>query len=207
MCDKHLGASVLLNFLYPSSSQRLQTSRTDNAAESACALAGVAHAQQPALAGGARWTRGPEVLCPRAGLLPMAAFAGRVCLGGEAGMGQGRLPAVPGGDRGGAGCEDPVSPPCSRLLGRAPPTGLGEGAGSVPGALCFSSAARGSMTAGSLGALWLGGGGRGQRGKRSTAYPGRQEPAGSATLPSVAADTVTGGHWSPRSTGASGPSS
>lgn len=105
--------------------------------------AGVAHAQQPASVGSARRTRGPEVLCPRAGLLPMAAFTGRVCLGGEAGMGQGRLPAVPGGDRGGAGGKDPVSPPCSRPLGRSPPTGLGEGAGSVPEALCFGSAARG----------------------------------------------------------------
>lgn len=171
MCDKHLLASVLLTFPSPSSSQRLQTLRTDGTADRACALAGVAHAQQPAVVGGARWTRGPEVLCPRAGLLPMAAFAGLVCLGGEAGSGQGRLPAVPGGDRGGAGGEDPVSPPCSRPLGRAPPTGLGEGAGSVPRALCFSGAARGSMTAGSRGALGLGGGGRGHRRKRSTGVP------------------------------------
>lgn len=137
VCNKHLRASVLLTFPSPPSSQRLQTLRTDNAVESACALTGVAHAQQPAVVGGARWTRGLEVLCPRAGLIPMAASAGLVCLGGEAGSGQGRLPAVPGGDRGGSGGEDPVSPPCSRPLGRAPPTGLREGAGSVPRALCF----------------------------------------------------------------------
>lgn len=154
-----------------------QTSRTDDAAESACALAGVAHARQPAWLGGARWTWGPEVLCPRAGLFLMAALAGPVCLGGEAGVGQGRLPAAPGGDRGGAGGEDPVSPPCSRPLGRAAPTGLGEGAGPAPRGLCFGSAARGSRTAGSRGALRLGGGGRGLR-ARSSGLPRRTGAAG-----------------------------
>lgn len=38
-------------------------------------------------------------------------------------------------------------------------------------------------------------------------YPGAREPAGSGTLPSFAADTVTGGRCGPRSGGASGPRS
>ena len=46
--------------------------------------------------------------------------------------GRGGSSFVPGGERGGAGDEDPIFPPRSRPLGRAPPMGLGEGAGSAP---------------------------------------------------------------------------
>lgn len=63
---------------------------------------------------------------------------------------------APGGERGGTGGEDPISPPCSRPLGRAPLMGLGK------------EAAKAAL--GDCGAAWYpagsAGGGRGRRDRK-----------------------------------------
>lgn len=96
------------------------------------------------------------------------ASAGRVYLGGEEGAGAGAAPGLCRAEKGeGLGGEDPISPPCSRPLGRAPPMGLGEGAGSAPRALASLSAPRPGPAFGDCGPALcpsgLVGGGRGRR--------------------------------------------
>lgn len=87
---------------------------------------------------------------------------------GKRALGQGRLLDYAGRRKGrGWGGEDPISPPCSRPLGRAPPMGLGEGAGSAPRALDSPPAPRPGPAFGDCGQALcpsgLVGGGRGRR--------------------------------------------
>jgi len=51
---------------------------------------------------------------------------------GKRALGQGRLLVNTGRRKGRGWGEDPISPPCSRPLGRVPQMGLGEGAGFAP---------------------------------------------------------------------------
>lgn len=96
-------------------------------------------------------------------------------------LGQGRLLVCARRRKGrGWGGEDPISPPCSRPLGRAPQMGLGEEAGSAPGALrlhqlCGPTRARGLR--GSPVPVWFSGRrARTQRSGEKRRLPGGPEP-------------------------------